>query len=248
MNILVAKNGSQLGPFSESDLRAKLASGEFSPTDFGWHEGLTAWSPLGQLVGDAAPPSAVPHPSPDLAPQPHYSPQPQAASPQPYSAPQTYNSPYPAPYQPGAPTPWGAPGAQGYGGFWRRFVAIIIDIILVIIVGFIVGLVIGIVLGVARVNRQTIGYIGNVFGFLLQWLYFSLFESSASQATPGKQAMGMKVTDLNGARIGFGQATGRYFGKIVSGITLGIGFIMAGFTERKQALHDMIASTLVVLK
>ena len=223
MNILVAKNGSQLGPFSESDLRAKLTSGEFSPSDYAWHEGMTAWAPLGQLIGDAAPATAVPHPAPDLAPQPYHPPGTQTASPQPYSAPQTYNSPYPAQYQPGAPTPWGAQGAAGYGGFWRRFVAIIIDVILVSIIAFIVGLVLGIVLGVAKVDRQTIGYAGNVIGFVLQWLYFALFESSASMATPGKLAMGMKVTNLNGAGIGFGQATGRYFGKIVSGSSSGSG-------------------------
>ena len=54
MNILVAKNGSQLGPFSESDLRAKLSSGEFAPTDFGWKDGMASWAPLSQILPDAA--------------------------------------------------------------------------------------------------------------------------------------------------------------------------------------------------
>ena len=71
-------------------------------------------------------------------------------------------------------------------------------------------------------------------------------ESSAKQATVGKMALGIIVTDLDGRRIGFGRATGRYFAKILSALTLGIGFLMAGFTERKQALHDMVASCLVV--
>jgi uncharacterized RDD family membrane protein YckC len=61
-------------------------------------------------------------------------------------------------------------------------------------------------------------------------------------------AIGIKVTDLNGNRISFGRATGRYFAKILSGMILMIGYIMAGFTEKKQALHDMIASCLVVMK
>jgi uncharacterized RDD family membrane protein YckC len=73
-------------------------------------------------------------------------------------------------------------------------------------------------------------------------------ESSSKQATLGKLALGIVVTDLNGNRISFGRATGRYFGKIVSGMIFAIGYIMAGFTEKKQALHDMIASCLVVLK
>jgi uncharacterized RDD family membrane protein YckC len=71
-------------------------------------------------------------------------------------------------------------------------------------------------------------------------------ESSAKQATVGKMALGIIVTDLEGRRLGFGRATGRYFAKILSALILGIGFLMAAFTERKQGLHDMVASTLVV--
>jgi uncharacterized RDD family membrane protein YckC len=56
------------------------------------------------------------------------------------------------------------------------------------------------------------------------------------------------VTDAQGNRIRFGRATGRYFGKILSGLILYIGFMMAGCTPRKQALHDMLADTLVVRK
>jgi len=78
------------------------------------------------------------------------------------------------------------------------------------------------------------------------WLYFSLQESSAQQATLGKRAVGIKVTDLEGSRISFGRATARYFSKFLSGLICAVGYVMAGFTQRKQALHDMIASTLVV--
>jgi len=86
-------------------------------------------------------------------------------------------------------------------------------------------------------------------GILAQWLYFAYLESGEKQATWGKQAMNIYVTDLAGNRLSFGRASLRYFGKIISGlIPLFIGYIMAGFTERKQALHDMIASTLVLRK
>jgi uncharacterized RDD family membrane protein YckC len=71
-------------------------------------------------------------------------------------------------------------------------------------------------------------------------------ESSSKQATLGKMALALKVTDLQGRRISFARATGRHFAKIISGMILLIGYIMAGFTERKQALHDMIAGTLVI--
>jgi uncharacterized RDD family membrane protein YckC len=77
-------------------------------------------------------------------------------------------------------------------------------------------------------------------------LYFPLMESSKWQATLGKRAVGIIVTDLDGNKISVGRAFGRFFGKIVSAIILYIGFIMAGFTERKQGLHDIMASTLVI--
>ena len=80
------------------------------------------------------------------------------------------------------------------------------------------------------------------------WLYFALMESSGKGATLGKMALGIKVTDLNGNGISFGTATGRFFGKMISGVILYIGFIMAGFTEKKQALHDIMAGCLVVNK
>ena len=70
-------------------------------------------------------------------------------------------------------------------------------------------------------------------------------ESSKFQGTIGKLALGIIVTDMEGNKISFGRATGRYFGKFVSAIILYVGFMMAGFTEKKQGLHDILASTLV---
>jgi uncharacterized RDD family membrane protein YckC len=81
---------------------------------------------------------------------------------------------------------------------------------------------------------------------LASWLYFAAFESSRWQATPGKKVLGLRVTDLEGKRLSFIRASGRYFGKIISSLLLGLGFVMAGFTEKKQALHDMLASCLVL--
>ena len=79
-----------------------------------------------------------------------------------------------------------------------------------------------------------------------EWLYFSLLESSANQATVGKIVCGLKVTDLDGRRISFGRATARYFAKILSGLILLIGFAMVGWTTQKRGLHDFIAGTLVL--
>jgi uncharacterized RDD family membrane protein YckC len=86
-----------------------------------------------------------------------------------------------------------------------------------------------------------------LISILIQWLYHAYLESGEKQATWGKQALGIYVTDLMGNRVTFGRASGRFFAKIVTGmIPLGIGDIMAGFTERKQALHDMMAGSLVL--
>jgi len=88
--------------------------------------------------------------------------------------------------------------------------------------------------------------LSNLAIMVIGWLYFALMESSGRQGTLGKHLLGIRVTGLDGGRISFGRATGRYFGKILSGMILMVGYLMAGFTDRKQALHDMLAGTLVV--
>ena len=89
--------------------------------------------------------------------------------------------------------------------------------------------------------------IGYILGFmLLSWLYFALFESSSRQATPGKMMMGIFVADEYGRRISFWRALGRTLGKILSKWFCYLGYIIAIFTERSQALHDLLAATLVL--
>jgi len=159
----------------------------------------------------------------------------------------------------GYPAPVGYPAAQagvGYGGFWIRVVAAIIDFLIVRVVLFPVkamfglgGLAAGGFSGFHRgLSLPYLIFGGGVIAILTicaSWLYEAFMESSAYQATLGKMAFGMKVTDLYGNRISFARATGRHFAKIISGMILCIGFIMVGLTERKQGLHDMIAGTLV---
>ena len=152
-----------------------------------------------------------------------------------------------------------------YAGFWLRFVAYLIDDLVLGLAGFLLSLpfVGGIVLSAIGIGENSdfdektvlgiAGILGSVMGLViviavLGWLYFALMESSKSQATLGKMALNLKVTDMDGNRISFGRATGRYFGKIISGMILYIGYILAGLTEKKQALHDMMASCLVVRK
>lgn len=81
---------------------------------------------------------------------------------------------------------------------------------------------------------------------IVVWLYYALMEISSKQGTLRKMALGIKVTDLNGNKINFGRATGRYFGKIISAFILFVGFIMIAFTQKKQGLHDIMSRCLVV--
>ena len=85
-----------------------------------------------------------------------------------------------------------------------------------------------------------------LLAFLGGWLYYAIMESSASQGTIGKLVVRLRVTDMKGDRITFGRASARYFSRILSGLFFGIGFLMAGFSQQKQALHDIIAGTLVL--
>ena len=119
-----------------------------------------------------------------------------------------------------------------YAGFWERVVAILIDAIIISAAG-----------GTAVI--VTFGH-GLALGFLAPWLYEAFMMSSEWQATVGKRVMSIVVTDLGGNRISFARATGRHFAKYLSAFLLGIGFLMAPFTSKKQALHDIIAETLVI--
>lgn len=197
--------------------------------------------------GSTPPPGWTPSPgwTPQAAPgygQPPYG-QPPYGQP-PYGQPPYGQPPYGQP-------PYGQPpsayaGWRPYAGFWRRFLAIIIDGIILGIAGNILNYgVIGVVFGLRGFAEDGVY---ELVGVVIAWLYFTLMEASSNQGTLGKMALGIVVTDLDGKRISWGRANARFWSKIISYVILLIGFIMAGFTEKKQGLHDMIAGTLVVRK
>jgi uncharacterized RDD family membrane protein YckC len=157
-------------------------------------------------------------------------------------------------------------GGVAYAGFWLRFVAYIIDgvvsglaFLLLLIPLF---LLTGAGAALSKISSGEdisddvatflgLGFLFGFFGiiFLVSWLYYALSESSPWQATLGKKMLNLKVTDMTGQPISFGRASGRFFARIISHmIPLAIGYIIAGFTEKKQAIHDMIASCLVLRK
>ncbi|WP_196140116.1 RDD family protein [Aliikangiella sp. G2MR2-5] len=161
-------------------------------------------------------------------------------------------------------SPYSAPAAQNYqspnmaaefiyAGFWKRLIAYIIDAIVIFIITFLIAMF-GLGISLTSFGSSDAVAVGQkvlllYFGFfILRWMYFALLESSSGQATLGKRALGIKVTDIQGQRLSFVHAAGRQLAGVISNMTLLIGYLMAAFTGRKQALHDMIANCVVVNK
>lgn len=139
---------------------------------------------------------------------------------------------------------------MNYAGFWKRVGAALID---GIVLGIAINLIGNLFPHTAVINDAGVTVASDMWaqsgiGPVLNLLYFSFFESSDKQATPGKMALGIIVTDINGKRLSFWHATGRSLAKILSFITLGAGYLMVAFTQKKQGLHDLVAGTLVVNK
>ncbi len=144
-----------------------------------------------------------------------------------------------------------------YAGFWRRFAAAMLD-------GIVMYFFSMVILGIAGISTMDISklddpdefasFVSNVriiYGISigLNWLYCALMESSTYQATLGKMAMGIKVATVNSLdRPNFGQATGRFFGKFLSSIILGIGYLMMLWSKQSQTLHDSLSGCVVVKK
>lgn len=210
--------GNQAGPVSESVLSQMLKSGELVPETLVWTDTLKDWVAASSVEELINPVVAVVQ---------------ESFPPAPLDALRASDKEKNV-------------VAVGYAGFWKRVAACLIDSVIMTVAALFAGLVLGVLYGVLFRSSGGAGIFGNLVGMAMQWLYFALMESSSSQATVGKLVVGIKVVDLDGGRLSFSRATGRHFSKMISAFTFGIGYIMAGFTARKQALHDMIASCLVV--
>lgn len=156
-----------------------------------------------------------------------------------------------------------------YAGLGRRFIAWIIDTILILLIGIVViaffnlanGIKYAYYIVVQRAPVSSLTESGTLdaalvpiiaaFGMLIviiPWLYYAGFESSRSQATPGKLLMMTVVTDLEGNKSTFARVTLRHFAKFISALFVFIGFLAIGLTQKKQGFHDKIAGCLVLLQ
>ena len=241
------KSNVPTGPFTRTQVAEKLRTGEFSMDDLAHVEGLSQWTPLRDVLAkvDAATPAPIPPPTflPPVAasaPVPGYS--------------------YAATMQP--------PPHLVFAGFWIRVAAHLLDNLIVSIpfvaIWFaLVTMIVGAsvfaplmklnsmpanpALIASLVGTIILLYLILILGRLIViWLYHAILESGPHQSTWGKRILGLKVTSMTGQRITFGHATGRYFSSIITTMTMGIGYLMVAFTDRKQTLHDMIVGTLVV--
>ncbi|WP_305804297.1 RDD family protein [Stenotrophomonas sp. YIM B06876] len=242
------------GPVAAGTLREKFQQGELDLAALVWREGLPQWQPLADFVDELQLKIAV-EPGIDLRAD--------------YSA--IGNSAAAAATDPSSYSPYAAPAAVllgdnrppvlggeiVYAGFWKRVAAYCLDSVIVGMVGVVIAMVLGAAIGLgfmgAGGDTAGAGFIAiqlltNLVSIAIAATYYAGFHSSNHRATPGKMAVGIKVVRSNGDRISLARGIGRYFGAILSGLILCIGYVMAAFTGRKQSLHDLICDTLVVDK
>ena len=265
-----AEGGRQVGPVEESDLDDLVRQGVVRDETLVWREGMAAWQRHSAVRGASTPvsgsQSAAPPPAPVAV---------AAGENRDTRYCSECGRPFPAsqltPYgdlsvcgqcQPAyAERLAGIGSKRHYGGCWIRFLAVIIDGIIIGVVSTIIRIPLGLAIGGAGLSLGRNPDPGQVLAalpailslaglsFLIQIglsLAYEVYFLSTKGATPGKMALGLKVTTANGGPISPGLAAGRYFAKILSWLTLCIGFIIAGFDAEKRALHDHICGTRVV--
>ncbi|HEY6929391.1 MAG TPA: RDD family protein [Thermoanaerobaculia bacterium] len=251
MNWYYVQDSDRVGPVDDGEFERLAAAGRIQPETLVWNETLPGWTPLRDARPGAAAAASIPSPAPI----------------DPASAPRSTCSQCGQSFSPDqlmhfegrticfnckplfvARMKEGIAPAMAvtYGGFWIRFLAVLIDGA----IAFTVGMLIGLVFGTARAvgGRAPFTASGCISSFL-QLLYGVGYETllvGAYGATLGKMALRLKVVTPDGGRVSYMTALGRYFAKILSAIILLIGYIMAAFDEEKRALHDRICNTRVI--
>jgi uncharacterized RDD family membrane protein YckC len=157
---------------------------------------------------------------------------------------------------------------ENYAGIGRRFVAFIVDLLFILFIDLVLTGLLGLSDGFRMINQRLhhlpytnqSGQVVNallpipvilsvgILLILVPWLYYAILESSKNQATLGKIALRIAVTDLHGDRITFSRATLRFYAKILVLITFFVGFIIVAFSRQKQGLHDIVAGCLMFIQ
>jgi uncharacterized RDD family membrane protein YckC len=255
-----AEGGKQLGPVEESVLDDLVRQGTVRDDTLVWHEGMAAWQRHAAVRGTSNSAVAVPPPPP-------------AAS----SSATRYCSECGRAVAASQLTSYGdvsvcaqcqpaynqrlSGSARHFGGFWMRFLAVIIDAIILGVAGTIIRIPLGLAMGGVGLGlsrnpdpSQVLAALPAILSlaglsFLIQMalgLGYEVYFLSTKGATPGKMALGLKVTRADGSPVSAGLAAGRFFAKYLSALILCIGFIIAAFDREKRSLHDHICGTRVV--
>ncbi|PZS54035.1 RDD family protein [Stenotrophomonas maltophilia] len=254
-----AEGQQRQGPLPVQEIRQRFQRGQLNLDTLVWREGMAQWAALRQVVDElglqtlADASTATSSGGFDLrsdyaaidsgtAPLPGTG----ALSSSPYSAPAAVGS--------GGHAQPVVGGEVVYAGFWKRVAAYMIDYFVLVIPGSIIGAILGAILGASMgavgSGESAIEIVAQLASALINlcigMAYYTWFHASKGGATLGKMAVGIKVVRGNGECLTKARAFGRYWAMLLSSFTLGIGFLMAAFTQRKQGLHDMICDTLVV--
>lgn len=244
MEIFVSRAGKETGPFTKEQIASMFEAGMIGGDDHAWHEGMAEWTSVGTFLQIRPP--APKEASVGMAPGKIR-----------YRKPgeRTFRVPDPLP---DAARTYLIPEVKSRSGqfawFGIRLAAHLMDAVALWIVFFILRLLIGddllAAFFAAPLEPKDTESMILFFAVLLipGWLYYGLLESSEKQATFGKQICGLIVTNAEGKRLSFGQASARFFGMILSSCAFGVGFLMCIWTERKQCLHDLMAGCFVLRK
>lgn len=246
----------RLGPVRAEDLAELHAAGQLAPDTLVWNEGWPQWKPWRDAIGEAIPGAG--RPAVEAASFATARGDAPAHVGNPYAVAEA-RSPYAPPTASLAEANHFVGGGEVvYAGFWKRFAAYTIDSFVVGMAFYAVLIVFLMIGGIGMGSLSSLSSDAMGSGVimlmgaaylsypLISGLYYVLMESSSQQATLGKMAVGIKVTDGEGRQLRRGNAFGRWLSHLLCYVTFYIGYIMAGFTDRKRGLHDMVANTLVV--
>lgn len=225
------ENGQQTGPYDDTAFNTLVAQGRVTPATLVWREGMKDWRPYASVLAGF---------NPNMCAECG-----QTFTPE--DLVQIGNTLVCATCKPMAVQKLRegivAPGELRFAGFWIRFAAKIVDWLIL----WVVMMVLQFATGAFRTRSFALIMALNVISILLRSAYSIYFHGSRG-ATPGKLACGIHVVRADGSPIGYALATGRFFAEMLSFITFGIGYIMAGFDDQKRSLHDRICETRVVYK
>jgi uncharacterized RDD family membrane protein YckC len=229
----VIRDGERIGPFAEDEILRGYESGALQGSDVLWAQGMTNGATVdeafAQLRKDILT-SSQPLPLDAITP-------PADAAASPYAPPTARVADVAERLS--APTV--------FAGFWVRFAAVVLDGLVLGVLGAVIGFVLGFAAGLLGLGVRGTSALGGVAGAAIGWLYFAITESSQHRASPGKRALRLQVLTADGEqRVSFLRATGRWAARYLSLLLLLIGYLMQPFTARKQALHDLLAGTVVV--